>query len=148
MFKLLEIQNGSARYAREDGSVINCMARFSHMPDEWLPFTAMNADTLSHARAVWASLQAGEAGEIAPYVAPPPVVPRSVSPLQIRRALRQAGLKAQADAYAADLDDEAREAWEYATVIMRNDPFIEGARVALGLSESEVDDLFILAATL
>ena len=70
------------------------------------------------------------------------------SPLQIRRALRQAGLKAQADAYAADLDDEAREAWEYATVIMRNDPFIEGARVALGLSESEVDDLFILAATL
>lgn len=82
-----------------------------------------------------------------PNTVPVPV-PASVTPLQMRKALRAAGLKAQADAYAASLSEEAQEAWEYATVIMRNDPFIEGARLALGMTQAQADDLFRLADTL
>jgi hypothetical protein len=86
--------------------------------------------------------------EIAPYVTPPIPVSSSVSPLQMRKALRQIGLKAQTDAYITTLDEEEQEAWEYATIIMIDDPFIEGARVALGMSEAQRDDLFKLAASL
>lgn len=78
----------------------------------------------------------------------PPPVPSSVTPLQMRKALRMTGLKAQADAYLATLDEQAQEAWEYAIEIRIDDPFIEGARVALGMSEEGRDNLFILAASL
>jgi hypothetical protein len=90
-----------------------------------------------------ATLAAWAAAEAAP--AP---VPFSVTPLQMRKALRQAGLKAQADAHLATLGEEQTEAWEYAVVILRSDPFIEGARVALGMTEAAADDLFRLAASL
>jgi hypothetical protein len=145
MIELLEIQLGSPVYSRADGGTINCLVRLSSAPEEWRPFTANPLDPAPHAQAVWAALQTMD---IAPYVAPPVPVPASVSPLQMRKALRQAELKAAADAYLATLDEEAVEAWEYAVTILRADPFIEGARVALGMSQSEADDLFRLAATL
>jgi hypothetical protein len=90
-----------------------------------------------------ATLAAWAAAEAAP--AP---VPISVTPLQMRKALRMTGLKAQADAYLATLDEQAQEAWEYAIEIRIDDPFIEGARVALGMTEAEANDLFRLAASL
>lgn len=145
MIELVEIEAGSARHVSADGSRIDCRAKFSHLPGEWLPFTANASDPLPHVQAIWAALQEMD---IADYVAPPVPVPASVSPLQMRKALRVSGMKAAADAYAETLDEEAQEAWEYATAIMRNDPFIEGARLALGMSEQDADDLFILAASL
>ena len=33
MIQLLEIEAGSARYSRADGSAIDCRAKFSHYPD-------------------------------------------------------------------------------------------------------------------
>jgi hypothetical protein len=85
---------------------------------------------------------------VAPYVAPPPPVPQEVTPLQMRKALRAAGLKSAADVHLATLPEEQIEAWEYAVTIMRADPFIESARVALGMSEEDADALFTLAASL
>lgn len=82
-----------------------------------------------------------------PDPAPAPV-PEEVFPLQMRKALRQSGLKSAADAYLATLDEEVQEEWEYASTIRRDNPFIEGARIALGLTEEQADDLFRLAATL
>lgn len=67
MITLLEIEAGSARYSSADGSTIDCRARFSHLPDEVLPFTASATDPLPHAQAVWSALQGME---IAPYVDP------------------------------------------------------------------------------
>lgn len=69
MVELIEIENGSARYSRADGTAINCRVKFSHMPGDWLPFTAMAGDPLPHVQAAWAALQEME---IAPYVAPVP----------------------------------------------------------------------------
>lgn len=75
-------------------------------------------------------------------------VPTVVTPLQMRKAIRAAGLKPTVDAFIASLDDdEITEAWEYATQINRNDPFIALALTGLGWSDEQADELFILAAS-
>lgn len=71
-----------------------------------------------------------------------------VSPLQIRRALRQAGLYASVMAYVATQDDNTQEAWEYAVEIRRDDALITQAAAQLGQTDEQVDGLFRLAATL
>jgi hypothetical protein len=145
----VQIIHGSAMYSRANNAAIDCIVTSPKYPGENLPFTAVANDPDPVVEWVWQELHAGTAGDIAPYVAQPAPVPSSVSPLQMRKALRATpGLKAAADAYLATLDEEAQEAWEYATTIMRNDPFIEGARVALEMSESDADDLFRLASNM
>jgi len=79
---------------------------------------------------------------------PAPPVPRSVTPLQMRKAIRVAGLKEQAAAHLATLSEEAQEEWEFCIAVERNNPFIAGAITALGLTIEQADDLFRLAATL
>lgn len=86
-----------------------------------------------------------EVPELEDYVAP---VPASVSPLQIRKALRQMELKAPIDDYIATQDEETQEAWEYAVQIDRDNPEIAAAAAELDKSEADIDDLFRLAATL
>jgi len=72
----------------------------------------------------------------------------SVTPLQIRRALRQIGLLDEVQNFIENSSAEVREAWEYAIQIDRNNELIIGAANAIGVSEQEVDNLFRLAATL
>jgi hypothetical protein len=71
----------------------------------------------------------------------------SCGPLQIRKALRAAGLHAGVVAYVAAADEETQEAWEYAGEFNRLDPFILAAQVALNKTDEEVDGLFQLALT-
>ncbi len=82
------------------------------------------------------------------YLRDPGVCPASVSAYQARIALLNAGLLAAAEALMADPATEAvaRIAWEHATVFERSSPFIVTLAPALGLSEAQVDDLFIAAA--
>lgn len=78
---------------------------------------------------------------------PPAPVPDSVPAHHLRRALRAAGMLAGVKAYMDALpeDDEMRESWEYAPYFRRDAVGIEAARVALGLTVAQVDDLFRLA---
>ncbi len=78
---------------------------------------------------------------------PPAPVPDSVPAHHLRRALRAAGMLAGVKAYMDALpeDDEMRESWEYAPYFRRDAVGIEEARVALGLTVEQVDDLFRLA---
>lgn len=82
------------------------------------------------------------------YSRPPVPVPTSISPLQARKALRQAGLKAAVDAYVASLSEEEQEEWEYAIEVQRTGPTINNGWALLGRSQAELDDLFRLGATL
>jgi len=75
-------------------------------------------------------------------------VPFSVTPLQMRKALRASGLHADVLAYVAGLNDEAQEAWEYATVIERGNPLIVAAAQSFGKTDEEIDAMFRLAASL
>jgi hypothetical protein len=72
----------------------------------------------------------------------------SVPAHHLRRALRDAGLRAQVDALIASLpaDHPMREDWEYAPTFRRDAQGIEQVRQALGLTHAQVDDVFRAAA--
>lgn len=77
-----------------------------------------------------------------------PPVPESVTPLQMRKALRHLGLKAAVDAYIATLDEETVEEWEYALAIERGNATLQAAATGLGMTDEHADDLFRLAGSL
>ena len=71
-----------------------------------------------------------------------------VGPLQLRRALRAMEEMETINNYMNNLaSDEVKEAWEYATVIPRLDPLVEGLQGILERTDEEVDQLFELALT-
>lgn len=82
----------------------------------------------------------------------PAKVPASVTPRQIRLALVQSGISlASIDAIIAAMPEPdqtlTRVNWEYAIEISRTDPLIDGVGALMGLTPSQIDDLFILAGT-
>lgn len=77
-----------------------------------------------------------------------PVVPQTVTPLQARSAIRAAGLKPQVDAALAGAGEEAQERWDYALEIRRDDALLAQLAVAIGLTDADLDALFIAAAAL
>ncbi|CAA0128765.1 Uncharacterised protein [Starkeya nomas] len=144
-----EIKPGSAVYNAH--GTIDCEHRPGHLslPEgEWWPYNAKPDDCEEAGRDVYARLLDGEAGPIAPYVAPPPVVPYSVTRAQARVALFEAGLLAQVDAaVAAHPYELVRIWWADALNIERNHPYLVAMAVELELTEQQVDQLFITAAT-
>jgi hypothetical protein len=74
---------------------------------------------------------------------------QSVTMRQARLALLQRGLLSEVEALIAGLaDDAARIEWEYATEVWRDNPLFIQAAGALGLSEQQIDQLFLAAAAL
>jgi hypothetical protein len=70
----------------------------------------------------------------------------SISRLQARLQLLDAGLWAGVMAWAAAADPAAAAFFEDAQVWRRNDPTLAAAAAQLGLSDSDLDDLFRAAA--
>ena len=104
-------------------------------------------------------VEAGDAGigwlhdgqDFAPPPETLPVPPRVVTMRQARHALLEGGIySAVADAIAALSSPDREKAeidWEYATEVRRDAPLIGALKGTLGLSETQIDDLFLLAAT-
>lgn len=139
-------------WANAEHTSINCMVSFVDHPilgTSVHPFSASKFDSEPQALEIFElATQTDEAlGQIAPYISPIEV-PQSLTPLQARRALRAAGLKEAVDSYVLTLSDEAKEEWEFALSIERNNPVIVQGLIALGKTEKDGDDLFILGATL
>lgn len=84
--------------------------------------------------------------------APRPLVPEAVTARQARLALLGAGKLAHIEqalgAMPGVQGEAARIEWEYATDIRRDSPLIAALAPALGLTEAQVDALFIAAAGL
>ena len=80
-----------------------------------------------------------------PYTPPPPPVPQTCTPLQLRRALRQLGHMTAVTAAVAAADAETQEAWEYMVVVERTNPTLQALAAAL---EIDTDTVFRLAVTL
>jgi ribosomal protein S16 len=80
----------------------------------------------------------------------PVVVPESVTMAQARKALLSAGITAAMVSKAiAELEDDAAAIdWEYSTVVRRSAALVEVLGDALGLTDSEINSLFIQAAGL
>jgi hypothetical protein len=85
------------------------------------------------------------AAVIAAIDADAPEVPLSVTPYQARLALNAAGLRDAAEAAVAAAPRDIRDAWEYAISIERYSPFVAEIGAALGLSDAEIDQLFVAA---
>jgi hypothetical protein len=81
-----------------------------------------------------------------PYTPPTPP-PSPVTPLQIRRALNSSGMREMVEAALLAAPQDARDAWDYATEVKRDDPTLTAMGAALGLAPTQIDNLFTLAAT-
>lgn len=87
-------------------------------------------------------------GLFAPGPPAPVLVPKSLTPLQTRKVLNVHGLRAQVETAIAAAGADARDAWEWANAIQRDDPLVMSLTVGLGLTAEQVDALFIEGADL
>jgi hypothetical protein len=81
------------------------------------------------------------------------LVPSIVTPRQIRVALIMSGFPLQTIEDAIDTLPEpnksiVRVTWEYSVEFQRSNPFISSMAPLLNLTETQIDELFILASTL
>lgn len=77
-----------------------------------------------------------------------PPVPQQVTPRQIRQALTRAGLRDAVEYAVSQSSQDVKDWWEYSTVFERQNPQVIGMAAALGVSDSQVDDLWRLADSL
>jgi len=82
----------------------------------------------------------------------PLAVPDVVTMRQARLALLQNGMLTQVNTAVANMSgaagDAARIEWEFSSTVERNRPLVQSLIGVLGLTESQLDDLFRQAATL
>lgn len=83
---------------------------------------------------------------VEPVIEIPPVT--VVSPRQARLALMKAGLLDQVEAAVTQAGTEAKIYWDYSLEIHRDAPLIASIGQSMGLTDSQLDDLFTQAATL
>lgn len=79
-------------------------------------------------------------------------VPTVVTMRQARLALLQQGLLFQVQTAIDSLPSPQKEAaqieWDYSSEVHRDKPFVQLLGAALGLTEEQLDNLFVLASTL
>jgi hypothetical protein len=71
-----------------------------------------------------------------------------VSPRQIRQALSQVGLRTAVESAISSSNQDTKDWYEYGTLFERSHPQVIGMGIALGVSSSDLDNLWLLAATL
>lgn len=89
--------------------------------------------------------ETGETEEVE-YTPAPPISPEVVTIRQAKLALLAGGLLDEANAAVAAAGQAAQIEWEYATEVRRDSPLVAGIGPVLGLTESQIDALFITAA--
>lgn len=75
-------------------------------------------------------------------------VPQSVTMRQAARALLDAGLLDDVEALVATLPRAYQIDWAKASVVERSNPLVEIVRQQKSMTDTQIDDLFITAATL
>jgi hypothetical protein len=77
--KYSQVRN--CKWATEDHSSIECEVYFDDInSEEWTPYTANPLDHYEHNREIFAKALAGEFGEVAEYVPPPPPIKKLSDP--------------------------------------------------------------------
>lgn len=137
-------------YSNAEHTAITLMALFEGFPSEH-PFTASSSDQLPHGREIFDSAVSGSYGAVTVYQPAPPAVPEFVEMVQARLALLHAGHLATVKAAIAAMPgiegEEARETWEFAPRVRRDSSLVAAMGVLLSLTDKQLDDLFLDAAT-
>lgn len=121
----------------EDGTVINIAEAENALGDHWIEWVD--------------GVEKGDLfdGEVFTKPEPIVVVPEAVTQRQARLALLSAGLLAGVQPAIDNLPSPQKEAaqieWDYASIIKRDSPLIDSIGGALGLTEGQIDALFIAA---
>lgn len=94
-----------------------------------------------------------EVDKLLNQISNPYKVPESVTMRKARLALLGAGLLDDVEAALTAMGDTAegkaaRIEWAYSSEVWRNKPFVVQLGTSLGLSDEDIDELFITAATL
>lgn len=153
-----------ARYVAADQSAVDLEVNFASTG--WIEFTATSTDTAPHGQDVWARILAGEAGAIAPYVAPAPIF-SALTFRQLVLALWQAGFISQVEALAAaetrtrpaafdaviaalpEADQiAARITWATMTQVYRDDVLFAALIGSGQATGAQIDTIFTLGAAL
>lgn len=89
-----------------------------------------------------------EGAVVEPYVAPSPPIPSTVTRFQALATLSAAGHLPTIRTYINTLDQDniTRLAWENAADWERTSPTLAALATMLGLTDTEVDDLFVAAS--
>lgn len=120
----------------------------------WIPFTASPDDSEPLGVEIYNRAINGEFGTIEEYVPTSPVVsvPSFVTMRQARLVLLQQGLLSQVQIAINSLPSPQNEAaqieWDYSSEVHRDKPFVQMLGTLLGLNSLQLDELFILAASL
>jgi len=120
----------------------------------WIPFTCTPRDNLEFGRLLYDEILASGV-----YIAPKPERDpieelqesregTQVTAFQAKAMLLQAGYWEDVSAHLADADPVTQLAWETAQEFERLSPTILELAGALGISDTELDDLFKFAATI
>ena len=86
--------------------------------------------------------------EVSAPPAPPTPVPHSVTMRQARLALLAAGLLDLVETAIAGAGPAAKIEWDYATEVQRSAGLVPAMATALGLTDEQIDALFVTASTL
>lgn len=89
-----------------------------------------------------------EGTEVLPADPLPPAPIADISPRQIRMALTRSGLRAAVEAAVAAGDQDLKDWYEFSTAFERKNSQVTAMGMALGVTESQLDELWLLGASL
>lgn len=135
-------------YARTENNIVAQVLRVD-------PATIFEASSAAEFVACDDSVQAGWVWDGETFTAPPEpptVIPQQVTMRQARLALLGAGLLAGVNAAIASLPEPDKSAaiieWEYAAVVQRSSGLVPAMATALGMTDAQIDSLFLTASQL
>jgi len=119
---------------------------YQYLDAENLVVAVFDEDGISRKSMLASKLPEGAVVE--PYIAPPTLIPTTVTRFQALAVLAAGGYLDTVRTYMATLDQDnvQRLAWENATDWERSSPTLTALAQMLGLTDAQVDDLFIAAS--
>lgn len=142
-----EVQAAEAERTKAGGMQTVTLQSTSYHPTQ---LELIHADCATHGVTIEGDDAQAVANWVADYVPPPArvPVPQVLTARQAKLVLHAAGLLDDVDAAVAAADKATQIEWEYATEIRRDWPTLVAMADALGMTDAQLDDLFVAGALL